>query len=209
MNTLERIARHLRIARKAFQKAPSPPFLILFINSICNLKCEHCFDWSSLNKKDDLTFEETRHALGRSWTDREPEPLRRRTVPAPRLRRGLPAVHQAERREADLRAEQRLLHGTDDRADSAHPGGPQSWSCSCSSCRSTACPQFHDEFRGTRSFPKAMETYDALAELQARDPRLRIHCDLDGHRGEHRRDPAAHHLSLTSAARRWITTTWP
>jgi MoaA/NifB/PqqE/SkfB family radical SAM enzyme len=37
-------------------------------------------------------------------------------------------------------------------------------------------PEFHDEFRVTKdAFKKAMETYDALAELQAQDPRLRIH----------------------------------
>ncbi len=37
-----------------------PPFLILFINSICNQTCEHCFYWRSLNSKDDLTVEELR-----------------------------------------------------------------------------------------------------------------------------------------------------
>ena len=37
-------------------------------------------------------------------------------------------------------------------------------------------PAFHDEFRKTRnSFRKAMETYDALVELQKEDPRLQIH----------------------------------
>jgi MoaA/NifB/PqqE/SkfB family radical SAM enzyme len=37
-------------------------------------------------------------------------------------------------------------------------------------------PEFHDKFRvAPGSFEKAMETYDALVELQERDPRLRIH----------------------------------
>jgi len=36
--------------------------------------------------------------------------------------------------------------------------------------------EFHNKFRGSPgSFDKAMQTYEALAELQARDPRLRIH----------------------------------
>jgi molybdenum cofactor biosynthesis enzyme MoaA len=35
-----------------------PPFLILFINSLCNMKCEHCFYWQQLNQRDDLAFEE-------------------------------------------------------------------------------------------------------------------------------------------------------
>jgi MoaA/NifB/PqqE/SkfB family radical SAM enzyme len=37
-------------------------------------------------------------------------------------------------------------------------------------------PHFHDTLRRTRNaFKKAIETYDALAELQREDPRLRIH----------------------------------
>src|SRR5262249_25473341 len=37
-------------------------------------------------------------------------------------------------------------------------------------------PEYHDAFRGNpKSFARAMETYDMLAELQKVDPRLRIH----------------------------------
>ena len=37
-------------------------------------------------------------------------------------------------------------------------------------------PEFHDEFRKTKyAFKHAMETYDALVELQKEDPRLQIH----------------------------------
>ena len=37
-------------------------------------------------------------------------------------------------------------------------------------------PEFHDRFRGQRGgFEKSMETYDALAEVEQTDPRLRIH----------------------------------
>jgi MoaA/NifB/PqqE/SkfB family radical SAM enzyme len=37
-------------------------------------------------------------------------------------------------------------------------------------------PEYHNRFRGNpRSFEKALETYDALAEIQRDDPRLRIH----------------------------------
>ncbi|MHC4513504.1 MAG: SPASM domain-containing protein [Planctomycetota bacterium] len=36
---------------------------------------------------------------------------------------------------------------------------------------------YHNRFRGNpKSFTKAMETYDMLAELQKEDPRLRVHC---------------------------------
>ena len=55
-----RIRRHVRLSRRARARpeGTTPPFLILFINSICNLKCEHCFYWRNLNRRDDLTFDE-------------------------------------------------------------------------------------------------------------------------------------------------------
>ena len=50
---LQRIRRHVRLSRKAATQSDrfTPPFLILFINSICNLTCEHCFYWRSLNSR--------------------------------------------------------------------------------------------------------------------------------------------------------------
>src|SRR5580765_7718571 len=55
-----RLARHARLTWQnlAVPEVPSPPFLILFINSICNMKCEHCFYWQELNQRDDLTTAE-------------------------------------------------------------------------------------------------------------------------------------------------------
>ena len=39
-------------------------------------------------------------------------------------------------------------------------------------------PEFHDKFRVSKnSFKKAMETYEALIEIQKKDPRLRVHCN--------------------------------
>ena len=60
MELLTRIARHARINGEnlSIPDVPGPPFVILFINSICNMKCEHCFYWQSLNSPDDLTYEE-------------------------------------------------------------------------------------------------------------------------------------------------------
>src|SRR5690348_8902560 len=65
MNLLGRVVRHTRITLRNYEEKPSPPFLILFINSICNQKCEHCFYWRNLNRKDDLTKDEL-FALSRS-----------------------------------------------------------------------------------------------------------------------------------------------
>jgi MoaA/NifB/PqqE/SkfB family radical SAM enzyme len=36
----------------------TPQILILFVTSVCNLKCEHCFYWKNLNQRTDLSFDE-------------------------------------------------------------------------------------------------------------------------------------------------------
>src|SRR5271167_849141 len=54
----QRLGRHLRLTWQTYAGRPCPPFLILFINSTCNQKCEHCFYWRNLNRRDDLTREE-------------------------------------------------------------------------------------------------------------------------------------------------------
>ena len=55
-----RAARHVRLSRQAQSRVDggTPPFLVLFINSICNLTCDHCFYWRHLNQRNDLTFDE-------------------------------------------------------------------------------------------------------------------------------------------------------
>ena len=58
MKALYRALRHARITARNYQPSAGPPFLILFINSICNQKCEHCFYWKNLNRRDDLSKEE-------------------------------------------------------------------------------------------------------------------------------------------------------
>ena len=54
----QRLRRHLRISWQNRRPHADPPFLILFVNSICNMRCEHCFYWKQLNQRDDLTFQE-------------------------------------------------------------------------------------------------------------------------------------------------------
>src|SRR5437763_4180065 len=71
MRTWERVTRHIRFVRQTYapeRRIGTPPFLILFINSICNQTCEHCFYWKNLNRRDDLTVAEIRQlsqSLGR------------------------------------------------------------------------------------------------------------------------------------------------
>lgn len=175
MNPIKRALRHARLTSYAYREPPSPPFLVLFINSICNMKCEHCFYWTALNKKDDLTFDEI-VALSRSLGKIENlnlsggEPFLRKEFAEVCLQfvrhngvrqiyvptngyftdRTIAALTKVlEEPELDLFAVELSLDGM---------------------------PEFHDTFRVARnSFRKAMETYDALAELQRRDARLRIH----------------------------------
>ena len=173
----ERIAKHARIGWQnlAVPDVPSPPFLILFINSLCNMRCEHCFYWQQLNQPDDLTLEEL-VALSEELGPIENlnlsggEPFLRKEFAAicrQFIRRnGVKEIYVptnayfAERTIDAIRSvleEPSLkLFGVEISLD--------------------GMPQFHDEFRKTKhSFRKAMETYDALAELQRSDARLQIH----------------------------------
>src|SRR2546425_6367387 len=60
MSIVTRIYRHAKLSLRVHdpRKRATPPFFILFINSICNLTCEHCFYWRNLNQRDDLSFAE-------------------------------------------------------------------------------------------------------------------------------------------------------
>ena len=176
MKTVDRIVRHMRITRQNYEDLPSPPFLILFINSICNMKCDHCFYWRSLNQKNDLSKEEIfelSRSLGRvenlNLSGGEPfirkefgEICRQfiqhngtRQIYVPTngyfTDKTVKAISQVlEEKDLDMFVAELSLDGM---------------------------PQFHDTFRVTKNaFAKAMQTYDALAALQEKDPRLRIHC---------------------------------
>jgi MoaA/NifB/PqqE/SkfB family radical SAM enzyme len=173
-----RVARHARLgwAARSHRPGDTPPFLVLFVNSICNLSCAHCFYWRSLNARDDLGFAEI-EALARDLGPLENlnlsggEPfLREDLAEICLLFVGHNRVRQiyvptsgyfTERTERQLRD---LL---------ARAPGLQLFACELS-LDGTA--EYHDRFRGSaRSFASAMATYDRLAVLQREDPRLRIH----------------------------------
>ncbi len=176
MNILQRIRRHIRIASKTYQEVPDPPFLVLFINSICNMQCEHCFYWTSLNKKDDLTYDEL-VTLSESLGKIENLNL---SGGEPFLRKDFGEVcsqfirHNGVRQiyvpsngyftEKTIKQVTRTLENPE-------------LELFVVELSLDGMPEFHDTFRVTKnSFRKAMETYDALVELQKQDPRLRIHC---------------------------------
>ena len=60
MSVFTRILRHGRLSLTALhhRQGRTPPFLTVYMNSICNLTCEHCYYWRNLNQRDDLTLEE-------------------------------------------------------------------------------------------------------------------------------------------------------
>ncbi len=208
MNPLTRIARHVRLTAASYRRRPSPPFLVLFVNSICNMQCEHCFYWTHLNKRDDLTLDEI-VALSRSLARIENlnlsggEPFLRKEfgqicrqfirhngvrqiyVPSNGWYRDktIHAVRETlQEPDLDLLVVELSLDGTE---------------------------EFHDTFRVAKgAFAKAMETYDALADLQQSDPRLRIQAistATDVNVEEIRRLTTY----LFDRARGWIITTWP
>jgi MoaA/NifB/PqqE/SkfB family radical SAM enzyme len=175
MDVLTRTARHARLTLASYYPRPSPPFLVLFVNSICNMKCEHCFYWRELNQRDDLTVEEI-FELSRSLGPIENLNL---SGGEPFLRRELGEICRQFIRHNKVRQiyvptngwytnktiEQIRLTLQERELDlfvvELSLDGPA---------------QFHDRFRvAPGSFARAMQTYDALAEVQQRDPRLRIH----------------------------------
>ncbi len=174
---LNRVARHLRITRQALsnRQYSTPPFLIFFVNSICNLKCEHCFYWRNLNQKDDLTFDEIID-FAKDYGEFENlnlsggEPFIRKElgeicrffvrnnkvkqiyIPTNGYFPDLTVKHVKEILKEDalkLLVVEISLDGT---------------------------PEYHNRLRGNKkSFERAMKTYKALEELLPMDDRLRIH----------------------------------
>ena len=176
MSFVTRAIRHLRIvSRHRTGAVDGPTFLVLFINSICNMKCEHCFYWTHLNKRDDLSRDEI-FALSRSLGPIENLNL---SGGEPFLRKEFSEIcrqfiaHNGVRqiyvptngyfRERTVGAIRRVLEDP-------------SLDLFVAELSLDGMPAFHDRFRDARnSFARAMETYDALVELQAADERLRIH----------------------------------
>jgi MoaA/NifB/PqqE/SkfB family radical SAM enzyme len=176
MQLLQRVGRHAKLIRRNWTGvAEGPAFLVLFINSICNMKCDHCFYWTHLNKRDDLTKDEIL-ALSRSLGPIENlnlsggEPFLRKEFSE--ICRHFVQVNGVRQiyvptngwyTDKVVRAAEETL---------AEPG----LDLFVVELSLDGTAEFHDTFRVARgSFARAMETYDALAALQQRDARLRIH----------------------------------
>ena len=175
MNSLERLVRHTRITLRNYEKLPSPPFLILFINSICNQKCEHCFYWRNLNRKDDLTKEEI-FALSRSLGRIENLNL---SGGEPFLRPEFGEICRQFIQHNKVRQIYVPTNGyfTDKTVKQiTETLKEKDLELFVAEISLDGLGEFHNKFRGSPgAFDKAMQTYDALAKLQESDPRLRIH----------------------------------
>ncbi len=190
MNTLARIARHARIAWRNVEPRPSPPFLILFINSICNQKCEHCFYWRNLNRPDDLTVDEM-FALSRSLGRVENLNL---SGGEPFLRKEFAEICRQFIRHNKVRQiyVPTNAYFTDRMVDQIRQTlEEKELELFVAEFSLEGVGEFHDRFRvSPGSFERAMKSYEALVELQQRDPRLRIHatsCATDVNLDEIRR----------------------
>ena len=176
-NLAQRLTKHARLNLRSLARTdvPSPPFLILFINSLCNMKCEHCFYWQQLNQRDDLTFEEI-VALSENLGPIENLNL---SGGEPFLRKEFAAVCRQFIKQNGVREIYVPSNGYfTERTINAVRGVLEDPSLKLFTVEISldGMPAFHDEFRKTKNaFKKAMETYDALAELQKEDPRLQIH----------------------------------
>jgi MoaA/NifB/PqqE/SkfB family radical SAM enzyme len=175
MNAAERILRHARITWRNYQDLPSPPFLILFINSICNQKCEHCFYWRNLNRRDDLSKEEI-FGLSRSLGRIENLNL---SGGEPFLRPEFGEICRQFIRHNHVRqiyvptngyfTERTVKQITETLKE-------KDLDLFVAEISLDGLGEFHNKFRGSPgAFDKAMQTYDALARLQETDRRLRIH----------------------------------
>lgn len=139
------------------------------------MKCEHCFYWTSLNKRDDLTKDEI-FQLSRSLGKLENLNL---SGGEPFLRKEFAEICRQFIQHNEVRQIYVPTNGYfTDRIVKAVNGVLEDKDLQLFVCEISldGMPEFHDTFRVAKhAFQKAMETYDALAELQRRDPRLRIH----------------------------------
>ena len=180
MNLILRAWRYARISAKnlSLTGPPSPPFLILFMTSVCNLTCEHCFYWRSLNQKDDLKLDEIL-ALSKELGRVENLNL---GGGEPFLRREFSEICRAFIRNNQVKqiycptsgyfTERTVQYLTEILENEP------SLQLFAIELSLDGTPDFHNRFRGNKnSFQNAMDTYDELEKLQKRDPRLRIHAN--------------------------------
>lgn len=177
MNIISRIKRHTDLSIKAagYTKRQTPPFMIIFINSICNLTCEHCFYWKELNQRNDLSFEEF-EKLSLELGDFENLNL---SGGEPFIRKEFADICELFIKNNKVKNIYVPTNGYfTDRTEKALRQLMKSDTLDLFVCEISldGMPEYHNRFRGNpQSFKKAMETYEMLARLNEEDSRFRIH----------------------------------
>jgi organic radical activating enzyme len=175
LNLPTRIVRHAGITAKNYRDLLSPPFLILFIHSVCYMKCEYRFYWQHLNGRDDLTTEELVELSGslgqfKNLSLSGGEPFLRKDLT--RVFRQFICHNLVRQIYVPINGyfTERTVRLVNETLDERQLG------LFVVELSLDGMAEFHDRFRGTPgAFDRTMKTYDALADLQAQDPRLRIH----------------------------------
>lgn len=179
MSILNRIERHTRLSWQAARhhKNQTPPFMIVFINSICNLTCEHCFYWKNLNQRNDLTFAEF-EKLSLELGDFENLNL---SGGEPFIRGEFADICEVFIKNNSVKNIYVPTNGYfTEKTEKALRAVLKNKELELFVCEISldGMPEYHNRFRGNpRSFEKAMETYQMLAALQKEDSRLRIHAN--------------------------------
>jgi MoaA/NifB/PqqE/SkfB family radical SAM enzyme len=181
LNVFRRTIRHSRLTLRNYGlgekigASPAPPFLILFINSICNQTCEHCFYWRNLNRRDDLTVEELRQLSA----DLGPLENLNLSGGEPFLRKEFAEICRFFIRGNGVKQIYVPTNGSfADKTVAALRQVLEEETLQLFAVELSldGMPEYHDRFRGMKdAFRRSMETYAALAELQKTDARLRIH----------------------------------
>ncbi|HSG10017.1 MAG TPA: radical SAM protein, partial [Longimicrobiales bacterium] len=172
-----RVSRHLRLTREAAAPVTdgTPPFLVLFINSICNLTCDHCFYWRDLNQRDDLSFDEL-EALSKDLGPIENLNL---SGGEPFIRPDFAEIVRMFIRNNGVKQVYVPTNGYfTDKTEKALRSVLEEKDLFLFACELSldGTPEYHNRFRGNKkSFENAMVTYEMMAGLQKEDPRLRIH----------------------------------
>ncbi|MCO4771570.1 MAG: radical SAM protein [Deltaproteobacteria bacterium] len=147
----------------------------MFVNSICNLTCDHCFYWQNLNARDDLTFDEL------AALSRDIGPIENLNLSGgePFLRPDLDEVVRMFVRENGVRQVYVPTSGFfTDRTEKTlrsilEEDALQLFVVELSI---DGMEEYHNTLRGHReAFERAMRTHDMLTRLQREDPRVRVH----------------------------------
>ncbi len=179
MNLINSSIRYGKVALKGLlcNKASTPPFLVLFITSACNLSCGHCFYWKKLNQKDDLTTNEIKKLSeelgsienlnitgGEPFTREDFSEICRLFINNNSVKKIYVSTNGffTDRTYSQVK---KVLKET-------------SLDLLVIEISLDGMADYHNKLRGNgESFQKALDTYNMLSELGKRDRRLQIHAN--------------------------------